>query len=473
MRRSSDRRTESIASFGLPVIAWQITRRARPDSVNLVVTAQKENPMHLNVERARQIMDETGLDGLVAATPTNIYYLSDYYGPMLLMSHNYTMYAVYPRAEDALAALVMPAAGAYHLEHIPSWMPNLVGFTFRVKPGAGTPRDYDSTVEEYVDPDEPSEPRSGPDVPPMPYPSRGEEFFVDRDRQLKARYDSMRGRLEPTALYALRRALREAGLEKGRLGFDDPRVLGWLQTVGMKDLSGIDALNIFKRIRMVKTEEEIALLKIAGHNTEAALNDVIDAMEPGVELASLHETFAIAAAKRGSQAEWIVANLRGLATGAIEPNEIMKLDAVSSYRQYRGDVGRSVICGTPTDEMLRRSAAVTRGLQVAYENIRPGVPMKDIATLARETVQAEGFPGFVIAAPHSVGLEHTDHPTSIGPEMPGEHDIVFEENMVFTLDMPYHEFGWGTTHVEDMVIVRRDGCEPITSLDTALRIKPL
>jgi hypothetical protein len=44
---------------------------------------------------------------------------------------------------------------------------------------------------------------------------------------------------------------------------------------------------------------------------------------------------------------------------------------------------------------------------------------------------------------------------------------------VFTLDMPYHEFGWGTTHVEDMVIVRADGCEPISSLDTALRVKPL
>jgi len=53
------------------------------------------------------------------------------------------------------------------------------------------------------------------------------------------------------------------------------------------------------------------------------------------------------------------------------------------------------------------------------------------------------------------------------------HELVFEENMVFTLDMPYHEFGWGTTHVEDMVIVRADGCEAISSLDTALRVKPL
>ena len=56
---------------------------------------------------------------------------------------------------------------------------------------------------------------------------------------------------------------------------------------------------------------------------------------------------------------------------------------------------------------------------------------------------------------------------------PGSHELRFLENMVFTLDMPYHEFGWGTTHVEDMMIVRKDGCEAITSMDTDLRVKPL
>ncbi len=57
--------------------------------------------------------------------------------------------------------------------------------------------------------------------------------------------------------------------------------------------------------------------------------------------------------------------------------------------------------------------------------------------------------------------------------VPGHHPLVFEENMVFTLDMPYHEFGWGTTHVEDMMLVTKDGCEALTSMDTSLRVKPI
>src|SRR3546814_4986772 len=95
--------------------------------------------------------------------------------------------------------------------------------------------------------------------------------------------------------------------------------------------------------------------------------------------------------------------------------------------------------------MLSRIDAVVRALQISYEAIRPGKSFKEIVDLTLKAVHDRGFPGFVIAAPHSIGLEHTDHPVSVGPQMPGEHPLAFEENMVFTLDMPYHEFGWGTT----------------------------
>ncbi len=131
------------------------------------------------------------------------------------------------------------------------------------------------------------------------------------------------------------------------------------------------------------------------------------------------------------------------------------------------------ICGEPTKEMLLRNRAVTKALETAYEMIRPGTTARSVTDRVFQVLSREGFPGFVIASPHSVGLEHTDHPWAVGTQLPGAHgDLVFEEGMVFTLDMPYHELGWGTTHVEDMMVVRKDGCEAITSTDTSLRIRP-
>ncbi|MBL8628313.1 MAG: aminopeptidase P family protein, partial [Rhodospirillaceae bacterium] len=399
-------------------------------------------------------------------------YLSDYWGPILQMSHNFVVYALLPRDPNAPAALIMPASGVYHLEHQPTWMPNVVAYVTRIDPRNMAARDFNGATEDDGDiaiapaPIEPA-------VAPMPYPTRPGAAMAARDETLLSRYERYRGKLEPTALYALKRALKDAGLEHGNLGFDDPRVLGWLQAAGTKHVTGMDALNVFKEIRMVKTEAEIALLKTAGRITETALNAVIDAITPGLPLADISTIFAAKAASLGGRAEWIIANIRGLATGVVEPNELIKLDSVASYKEYRGDVGRTVICGQPTPEMIARNKAVQRALEIAYENIRPGKTFAEVSELTLKAVHAEGFPGFVIAGPHSVGLEHTDHPTSVGPELPSRHKLVFEENMVFTLDMPYHEFGWGTMHVEDMMIVRKDGCEPISSMDTSLRVKPI
>jgi Xaa-Pro aminopeptidase len=424
--------------------------------------------MLLNRDRAIQVMEKHGLDAIVAAFPENIYYLSDYWGPMFLMSRNYTLYAVLPRNPEAPAALIMPGSGVYHLEQTPTWMPNVQGYVTRLRPGAKLPpRDYEFSTEEIEE-----ALALPPDTPAMPYPTRDGPLSA-RDLQLQARYDRHRGKLEPTALYALRRAMREAGVEAGKIGFDDPRVLAWLQAVGCTQMTGTDALNIFKEIRMVKTAPEIAILRQAAKMSEHAIGAVIESMQIGMPLEDIGLVHMRAMAAQGGRSEWIIANLRGLNTGEVEPNELIKLDSVGSYKQYRGDVGRTVIFGEPTQEMLDRNRAVMFAMEVAYDAIRPGKSFGEIVELTLGAVHKAGFPGFLIAGPHAVGLEHTDHPTSVGPEMPGTHPMYFEENMVFTLDMPYHEFGWGTMHVEDMMVVRKNGCESLSSGDVSLRVRPI
>ena len=434
--------------------------------------------MLLNRERANIVMDRHGLDGLVAAFQENIYYLTDYWGSMFLMSRNYTLFAFLPRDESKPAALIMPGTGVYHLEHVPTWVPNVATYITRIKPGQPIPpRDFEFSTEE-IDGEAGGGDRmvtedSARGQPLTPFPTRAGAAMAPRDRQLLARYAMHNANPAISATRALKGAIEAAGLAAGRIGFDDPRVLGWLNEVGLPDLTGCDALNIFKEIRMVKSPAEIELLRVAARMSETALDAVIDALHVGMPLDEIGRIHARSMIDQGGKSEWIIANIRGLATGCVEANEIMKLDSVGSYKEYRGDVGRSVICGEPTKEMLDRNHAVTRALHIAYGEIRPGRSFKEIVDLTLKAVHDEGFPGFVIAGPHSVGLEHTDHPVSVGAQMPGHHTLVFEENMVFTLDMPYHEFGWGTTHVEDMMLVTRTGCEALSSMDTSLRVRPI
>ena len=107
-----------------------------------------------------------------------------------------------------------------------------------------------------------------------------------------------------------------------------------------------------------------------------------------------------------------------------------------------------------------------KGCEIAYDMIKPGVKGRDMTTRVIEEMRKMGFPGFFICTPHSVGLEHTDHPIPIGPKLPGSQaEFVFQENMVFTIDMPYYEVGWGNMHLEDTDRVSADGCDPFNSCD--------
>ena len=148
-------------------------------------------------------------------------------------------------------------------------------------------------------------------------------------------------------------------------------------------------------------------------------------------------------------------------------------DALGEYRHYHGDIGRTAIIGEPSAEVVKRNAAMSVGWQTAFDTIKPGVTGREMTAKVIAAIEGEGFPGFLIATPHSVGLEHTDHPIPFGLELPGSRgDLVFEENMVINVDLPYHELGFGGMHLEDMIRVTRDGCEPLTSMQTALIVIP-
>ena len=150
----------------------------------------------------------------------------------------------------------------------------------------------------------------------------------------------------------------------------------------------------------------------------------------------------------------------------------MKLDSVGVYKGYHGDVGRTVMVGDPPDSLVKRIEADTKCSRLVYDAVKPGMKFSEASKMFYDLMMQEGVPnGF--GAPHNVGLEHTDQPWPTGGEVPGtfDDDFTFEDGTVYTLDMPYSEVGWGTTHVEDMIVVRKNGYEALSSMDTSLRIR--
>ncbi len=434
------------------------TIKNEPSDNGLIDHIQSAKPL-VNKPRAYEIMDKYGLDGLVASSSLNIYYLSSHGGIMQWMGRNFSTFAFFPRHEDAPAAIVLPAVMLYHLDYRPTWMPSIQAYTMPLRGEDGRVL-YDAVGNLAANPKTSFWPVSD-----------GESD--ERDRLQLALFNAYEGKTSATALYGLKNAIIEGGAARGTIGFEDPRVLPWLQDIGLPDLKGFDAINTFKEIRMVKTENEIDLLRQAAQRNETALDYAIEQIEPGFPLEGIELAHAQKWGELDGRGKWLIANIHGLNSGVVKAGDFMKLDSVGVYKGYHGDVGRTVMVGDPPDELVRRIEANTKASRLTYEAIRPGMKFTEASALFSDLMKQEGIErGFGSA--HNVGLEHTDQPWPTGAEQPDSYmqDLTFEDGTVFTLDMPYNEVGWGTTHVEDMILIRRNGYEALSSMDTSLRMRP-
>jgi Xaa-Pro dipeptidase len=418
--------------------------------------------MLLNRTRAEEVMERHSLIGLVAREHINIYYLTDYWDTQADGRWPYLVYGVLPRDTAQPAGLVLPTVKLERLSVWPTWVPNIIAFSDysgREQHGATA---FDPTCEEPPAARWAGWPvREGATLSPL------EQTWVDLST---AHAD----RLAATAAWGLKRALVDAGLTKGRVGTDDPRILGWLHEMGLPDVEAVDATNIFREIRMVKSEEEIGILEQAARINEAAAMAAGAAAIEGATWPEIETVYHIEMSRRGARNGHIISSLGGLPHGKVVLGEPLLIDALGEYRNYFGDFGRTVIVGEPDALLLRRSAAMWAGFERACEIIRPGLKRSTLIAEVIAAVQKAGFEDFFYVSPHSLGLEHTDHPIPMGPTVHGDwNDYALEAGMVINVDMPFFEWGWGTMHLEDTVVVTNDGFRPLTSMSDALIINPL
>ena len=419
--------------------------------------------MLLNKPRAYDVMDKHGLDGLIAVSALNIHYLTDYWGALMKMRRNFYNYAMLPRREDAPAAIILTGVEHLRLHHNPNatWVPNACSY---IHPVYQDRRDFDPDVED------PEHVLDG-----MKWPV-SHDTLSPGDQEFLRYIEAHRGKHSVNALYALKRSIVDAGLERGRFGSDDPRIGPWLHDIGLPDITVTEATPIFRKIRMVKSPDEIVLMREASRINGEALDKVIGSLKVGMQRTELERIYNMELASRNSRGVFLNTGQSGTSNnlGEVLANETITFDGFNEYRNYHGDLGRVAVIGEPRPDVVKRMKIVELGCKVAYDMIKPGVTGRQLTETVLDAMRKAGFPGFFFATPHSVGLEHTDHPIPIGTGLPGSQpDFAFEEGMIFAIDMPYYEIGWGNIHVEDTVLVTKTGVELLNDGDVSLRVVPL
>src|SRR5689334_12854084 len=280
------------------------------------------------------------------------------------------------------------------------------------------------------------------------------------------------GRAENVAR-KIRIELEKRGLNKEPLGIDiiEPPVLFALQKLG---IDVVDGQALMSEARVIKTQDEIALLNTSAMMVDAAYDELYRAMKPG-----LSENEAVGLVSKvlydlGSEYVEAVNAISGercnphphvFSDRVLRPGDPVYYDILHSYMGYRTCYYRCFTVGYASHAMNDAYKRCREYLDAAIALVRPGRTTAEIASVwpkAQEFGFANEEAAFALQYGHGIGLAIWEKPV-ISRLVSLEHSYELKPGMVFALETFWpSKDGWSAARIEEEIVVTATGHEVIT-----------
>lgn len=226
--------------------------------------------------------------------------------------------------------------------------------------------------------------------------------------------------------------------------------------------------NAISEIRIIKTQDEIDKIIKAQRIAEAAFEDVLNFIRPGVTEREIGLRLDFYMLSHGAEAlSFDTIALTGANTSlphgvpgdtVVENGMFVLMDYGAMYEGYHSDMTRTVCVGKPTEKMEQVYNTVLKAQLDSMAAIKSGVIGKDIDKIARDIIADAGYGDkFGHSLGHGVGVEIHEAPNASPAS-----EYVFKENMIVTVEPGIYlpdEFG---VRIEDFVIVKENDCINMT-----------
>jgi len=229
-----------------------------------------------------------------------------------------------------------------------------------------------------------------------------------------------------------------------------------------------DAPSTVERFRMIKDEEELALIRDAVQLGAKLFDRALEVMRPGIPETEIAAEMEFAARKAGAEEMSFPTIIASGARSALphgrassQPVKVsgfVVCDFGVILSGYCSDQTRTVWVGKAPGEARQAYEAVREAQQAAVDAVRPGVAVGDVDAAARTVLQKAGLGRqFTHSTGHGVGLEIHEAPRVAS----GQKEIL-KPGMVITVEPGVYFPGkWGV-RIEDMVAVTASGYEVLT-----------
>jgi len=229
-----------------------------------------------------------------------------------------------------------------------------------------------------------------------------------------------------------------------------------------------DALFVLERLRAVKTPAELKMLRIASDAVIDSMESVIKTHGAGATKNELVEALRREETSRGLTFDYCLITAgsslnRAPSDQRWEQGDILSLDSGGNYHGYIGDVCRMGIIGEPDAELIDLLAEVEAVEQASMKPIRAGVPGKEIYAAANAVLHRSKIHNHTHFLAHGMGLVSHEAPrlTNSGPVPYDAYDAErpLEAGMVVSVETTLQHPERGFIKLEDTVVVTGGGFE--------------
>lgn len=287
--------------------------------------------------------------------------------------------------------------------------------------------------------------------------------------------------VQAAAVGAMAGFLREVRIATGRIGIEEEYLPGGLRRLLGEALPGaafVDISPAMDRLRLVKSDEELPLLRLGGKIASVGAQAFLEATGEGVtelEVAShaVHEMNRALAREYpeggSSTYAYCQSGLHTLTphlhpTGRrLRRGEVVGLNVFPVIWGYCMELERTFVLGEPAAEQRRALEAVNAAFDAGKAAIRPGASAAEIDRLTRRILEDHGFGSFLR---HGTGHAHGIMIGAASREELGElrtyNRQPLRPGMVSSVEPGVYLPDLGGFRHSDVLIVTRTGAEVIT-----------
>ncbi|MDR7482250.1 MAG: Xaa-Pro peptidase family protein [Armatimonadota bacterium] len=259
--------------------------------------------------------------------------------------------------------------------------------------------------------------------------------------------------------------IREKGLDRARIGIETKFLTAHYYAQMRDRLPGatlVPADGVFERLRMIKTDDEVARLGEIAMITDRAMRAAFAQAKPG------DTERDVASVIREKHFEYGADEMRGpvlLGAGPnaqfihglpssyrLAPGDICRVDVGGMKAGYFSDLARTVVVGKAAPEQRDTYRRLWDVHQTVLGAVRAGVEVRTLYGVYEQSAKRLGVHVERVHIGHSLGLGIHENPM-ITPHNPA----VLDRNMVLCIEYS-HFRGSELYHIEDTVVVQDGGC---------------